>query len=318
MIATVTPNPCIDYNLQIDELQRNQMSPAKGALLSPGGGGVNVARTVTRLGDVPVTAHGLAGGHIGAMLKSMLDAEKVMHDFIDTGLETRINVLMSLTPDRALVRVNAAGPECEEAHGTALLKKLAALTPAPKYLVLSGSLPGRKLPAGIPRTWYGQVIDEMRKKPEIRVVLDGREIALGHGVDRGPWLVKPNEIEMGRLAGRATLSSDRDFVVAAERFIAKYNIEYFVISRGADGAIVVGKTERCKITTPERVGLTRTGAGDAFVGGLVWALAKGEPIDVATRYAVTVGTATVLSPAMELFRREEIDKLFPKTSVERI
>ena len=117
MIATVTPNPCIDYNVQVDELVRNQMVRAKGEVVFPGGNGVNVARTVKRLGDVPVTAYGFTGGATGALLKSMLDAEGVSHDFLDTGLPTRINLLLSLTPDRSLVRVNAAGPEVEEKSG---------------------------------------------------------------------------------------------------------------------------------------------------------------------------------------------------------
>jgi 1-phosphofructokinase family hexose kinase len=318
MIATLTPNPCIDYNIQVDELVRNQTTRAKGTLLYPGGGGVNVARTVNLLGGVPVTAYGLAGGHIGSLLKSMLDAEKVAHDFLDTGLETRINLLISLTPDRSLVRVNAPGPDPDEKIGEALLKKIAGLTPAPQFVVLGGSLPGKKVPPPIPRDFYARVIDELKKKPEIKVVLDSRELALGHGVDRGPWLVKPNEDEMSRLAGRKQLDSDKDFIAAAEPFIAKYGIEYFVISLGARGAIVVGKNDRFKLTPPDNVALTRVGAGDAFVGGLVWALAKGEPIDVAARYAVTVGTATVLSPASDLFRREEVDKLLPKTVVERL
>ena len=230
MIATVTPNPSIDYNLQVDELQKNQVAHAKGALLFPGGGGVNVARTVQRLGEVPVTAYGFAGGHLGAMLRALLDAEKVAHDFVDTGLETRLNALLSMTPDRALVKIHAAGPECTEAHGVALLKQLAALAPSPQFVVLSGSLPGRKIPPDLPRDWYGRVIDELKKKPEVKVILDTRDLALGHGVDRGPWLVKPNEYEMSRLAGRKELATDKDFIAAAEPFIAKYGIEYFVIS----------------------------------------------------------------------------------------
>lgn len=318
MIATVTPNPCIDYNVQVDELLKNQTVRAKGALVFPGGGGVNVSRTIQRLGGVETTAYGLAGGHVGALLRSLLDAEQVRHDFLETGQETRINVLTTLTPDRALVRVNAAGPELGESAGVDLIKKIAGLSPAPKLVVLGGSLPGRKLPPGIPRDFYARLIDELKKKPEIKVVLDSRELALGHGVDRGPWLVKPNEAEMSRLAGRKELVSDKDFVSAAEGFLGRYPIEYFVISRGPLGAIVVGKNERYKITPPDQVSLTRIGAGDAFVGGLVWSLANGDPIDVAARHAVTVGTATVMSPATDLFRREEVDRLLPKTSVERL
>ena len=319
MIATVTPNPCIDYNLQVDELVRNSTARPKGALFFPGGAGINAARAITLLGGVPVKALGLTGGHVGALLKSLLDSEKVAHDFIDTGLETRINVLLTLTPDRSMVRVNAAGPECVEEHGTKLSKQLLSLDPEPKVVILGGSLPGRKIPPGVPRDYYARVIDELKtKKPKIRVVLDCAEgVALGHGVDKGPYVVEVNEAELGRLAGRKTLETEKDAVVAVEGLLPRGS-EYFVVTRGVHGALVIGKTERYRVTHSDGVGLSRVGAADAFVGALAWSLAKDEPIDVAAKWALAVGTATVLSPASAMFRREEVDAFLAKTHVERM
>ena len=319
MIASVTTNPCIDFNVQVDELIKNQTTRSKGELLLPGGNGVNVARTATLLGDdVKVTAYGFAGGKLGELLKSMLDAEGVAHDFLDTGIETRINLLVSLTPDRSLVRVNTAGPEVTEEHGKALLKQLVGLGDL-QYVVLGGSLPGRKLPPPLPRDYYARVIDELKlKKKDVKVILDSRDMALGHGVDKGPFLVKPNEVEMARLAGRQELETEKDLVAAAERLIGRYGVGYFVISRGERGCLVVGGDLRLRVNAAEQVSLTRPGAGDAFVGGLVWALAKGQSVEDAARTATAVGTATVLSEATHLFRKEEVDKLLPKTTVERL
>ena len=122
-------------------------------------------------------------------------------------------------------------------------------------------------------------------------------MALGHGVDRGPYAVRLGEVELGRLAGRKTLESEKDLVAAAESLIEKNGVRYFVILRGGLGCLVVGAGERYRVTHGEAVALTRVGASDAFTGGLVWALAKDSPIDEAARHALTVGTATVLSPA---------------------
>jgi len=318
MIATVTANPCIDYNLQVDELVRNETVRSSGALFFPGGTGVNAARAITRLGEVPVTAYGFTGGQVGEMIKSLLDGESVAHDFIDTGLNSRINVLVSLKPDRSLVRVNTPGPDCTEDHGKALIKQLLAIEPSPKYIVLGGSLPGLQNPAPLRREYYARLIDEFKKKPDVKFILDSRDLELGHGVDKGPFVVKPNAAEMSRLSGRKVLETDKDFVAAAEDLIGRYDVGYFVISLGARGCIVVGKNERYKVTSAEAVSSTRVAAGDAFVGGLVWALAKDKPIDEAARYAVAVGTATVLSPATAMFRTETVDELLPKVSVEAL
>jgi 6-phosphofructokinase 2 len=320
MIATVTTNPAIDYNVQVDELVKNETATAKGALVFPGGGGVNVARTVTKLGEIDCTAYGFAGGPTGGWIKSLLDGESVKHDFIDTELDSRINLLLTLTPDRSLVRINTAGPEIGEDKGKELIKKLTTLDPAPKLLVLSGSLPGRKLPPPLPRDFFGRVIDEMRlKKPDVKVILDCRQqIALGPGVEKGPFVVKPSIEELGRLAGRQNLETEKDIISAAEALIERYKPTWFVISRGAEGCLVISKEKRYRVTSSERVGFTRVAAGDAFVGGLAWALAKDEPMDIAAKYAVAVGTATVLSPASALFRKEEVEQQLAKTTVESI
>ena len=88
MILTVTMNPAIDTAYQLDKLiidDVNRVVPKKTA----GGKGLNVSRVLCQLGD-DVVATGLLGGHMGAYMGSLMDADGINHDFTPIAGETRI------------------------------------------------------------------------------------------------------------------------------------------------------------------------------------------------------------------------------------
>ena len=88
MILTVTMNPSIDTRYQLDKLiidDVNRVTPEKTA----GGKGLNVSRVLLQLGD-DVLATGLLGGHMGAYMAELMDADGVKNDFVPIAGETRI------------------------------------------------------------------------------------------------------------------------------------------------------------------------------------------------------------------------------------
>lgn len=88
MILTVTMNPSIDTRYQLDKLiidDVNRVMPEKTA----GGKGLNVSRVLLQLGD-DVLATGLLGGHMGAYMAELMDADGVKNDFVPIAGETRI------------------------------------------------------------------------------------------------------------------------------------------------------------------------------------------------------------------------------------
>ena len=88
MILTVTMNPSIDTRYQLDKLiidDVNRVTPEKTA----GGKGLNVSRVLLQLGD-DVLATGLLGGHMGAYMAELMDADGVKNDFVPLAGEPRI------------------------------------------------------------------------------------------------------------------------------------------------------------------------------------------------------------------------------------
>jgi 1-phosphofructokinase family hexose kinase len=320
MIATLTMNPSLQYFLQVDQLPVNSVVPAKGTQTAVGGVGINVARVIKRLDpEHDVRCLGLLGGHVGDSIKQSLDAEQVSHDFVDAQAEPRIDVTVTLTTDRNQVRIRAAGPELGANLAKEVEKKLMALDPEPAYVVLGGSLPGCRVPAEIPKEWYSQLmVTVLTKKPNVKFVVDARGAELGHAVERGPFLAKPNLQELGTLAGGKVLRSEKEAVAAADDVMARFKLENLVVSMGMAGSLVIGRKARFKVVPPQVTALSSTGAGEALVGGIVVALDKGEGLEQAVRIGTAAGAARAATRTSALPTGEEVEKLLAGVQVEQL
>ena len=56
--------------------------------------------------------------------------------------------------------------------------------------------------------------------------------------------------------------------------------------------------------------ISKVGAGDSMVAGIVLSLAKGMSACEAIRFGVAAGTAAVMTPGTELCRREDAERLY--------
>jgi len=103
-------------------------------------------------------------------------------------------------------------------------------------------------------------------------------------------LLTPNQIETALLADESSTGQvDRD--AAALRM--KYGIKNVVVTLGSKGALISGSHELTVPPFPVQP-VDTTGAGDAFNGGLAVALARGENLPEAVRYANAVGALATL------------------------
>jgi 1-phosphofructokinase len=151
----------------------------------------------------------------------------------------------------------------------------------------------------------------------IPVILDADDEPLRLGVQASPFLIKPNRHELGRLVTR-TLQDREDYLSAARCLIDEHGIGIVLLSLGADGALVVSRQEAWSLVPPPVTPRSQIGAGDAMVAGMTKALAQGDSLVDAGRYAVAVGTAKVLSPGTVLARVADVRRLLPMVRVTRL
>ncbi|MFW6079569.1 MAG: 1-phosphofructokinase family hexose kinase [Gemmatimonadota bacterium] len=301
-IVTLTVNPAIDMSTRAERVEPDRKLRCARPRRDPGGGGINVARAVRRLGGASTAVH-LAGGRTGAMLRDLLDRERVDQRPVRTEASTRENVIVREESTGRQYRFGMPGAEVGEEEGRRCLEVLAALAAETGWLVASGSLA-----PGVGTDFYGRVAD-LAADTDARLVVDTSGPALRAAVEAGVYLIKPNVREFHELVGRE-FENDAERVAEARRLIERGRCRAIVISLGAGGAQLV-TAERAEFVRSPTVPIrSRVGAGDSTVAGIVLGLARGMELARAVRLGVAAGAAAVMTDGTELCRREDTERLF--------
>jgi 1-phosphofructokinase len=280
MIVTVTPNPSVDWTLEIPSLTRGVVHRASGQYQEPSGKGVNVTRALTN-NDIPSVAVLPIGGAEGAELSALLVAEGV--DFVPVPIAGSIRVNVSLTePDGTATKINAAGPHLSRTEVDRLVDAVVVAGNGAGWVVGSGSLP-----RGVGVDFYASLAERVRGTGA-RFALDSSGPALVAGLAARPHLVKPNVDELSGAVGRPIVTLGD--VVTAGRDLIGRGVATVVVSLGVDGALLV--TDRRVVHAEAHVAAPRStvGAGDALLAGC---LAGGGEGVAALREAVAWGSAAV-------------------------
>jgi 6-phosphofructokinase 2 len=147
-------------------------------------------------------------------------------------------------------------------------------------------------------------------------VLDSADLWLQEGIQAKPDIIKPNVREAQTAIGKE-LHTEEDIIGAVKALISG-GIGIAAISRGREGMIIGDKNSLFKVVPPEVEVRSTVGAGDSTVAGLVLKLSQGGSLEEASRLAVAAGTAATLTSGTELCHKEDVEKLLPQVTVERL
>ena len=306
-IVTLTMNPAIDLSVVVDRVIADAKLRCRDVRRDPGGGGINVARAVTRLGG-EVRAIYPAGGSGGAMLTELLARERVQAVCIEVAEPLRENLTALEEETRRQFRFVMPGAALGAGEQQRLLER--ALDPPPAFLVVSGSLPPGVAPA------FVAGLAERAREVGTKLILDTSGDALREGLAGRVYLVKPNRRELSQIAGRE-LRGDHEIETIARGILERGEAQVIVVSLGAAGVLVVTASMVLRIRSPDVPIRSRVGAGDCTVAGITLALARGEALATAVRLGVAAGAAAVMTPGTELCRREDAERLFQAMVHER-
>jgi 6-phosphofructokinase 2 len=302
MIVTLTINPSVDASTSIHQVVPDHKLRCREASYKPGGGGVNVARAIHRLGGESLALY-TSGGLHGQLLHQMLKQEGVSHQPIPIEGQTRENLIVLEESTGQQFRFDMPGPYFIEADWERCIEELLAMTVKPTYIVASGSLP-----PGCPKDFYARVVTAV-KKWDARVIVDTSGEALQLAADAGVYLLKPNARELEELAGQ-TITNDEEIKAAALKLIEEGRTEVVVVSLGGEGALMITKEGSERIAAPDVPVVSVVGAGDSLVAGVVYSLAQGRPLKQSIQFGVAAGAAAVMNPERELCKREDTERLF--------
>jgi 6-phosphofructokinase 2 len=300
-IATLTMNPAIDVAYEADRVFHTHKIRARQEHYDPGGGGINVARVIARLGGT-ARAHYLAGGATGATLDSLLDLHQMVRSRISIQSNTRISTAVYERETGKEFRFVPRGPVVTEQEWRACLDHLDGIEC--DYLVASGSLP-----PGVPDDFYSRLQAKTRARG-IEFILDSSGPALQQGLAAGGiLLVKPSLGELQQLVGRP-LAGRSDIAAAASEIVNNDQAEYVAVTMGHEGALLVQRSGVLWLPAVPVEAKSAVGAGDSFLAAMTFALACGrDPVD-AFRYGIAAGAAAVLTPGTDLCHRNDVERIY--------
>lgn len=300
-IVTVTLNPCIDKTFSVERVVADRKLEGQDVQEYPGGGGINVARAITRLCS-EAQALWSCGGDMGNRLARLLDSEHVRHVPVPIEGDVRENLIVTDRSTGEQYQFGMPGPRLSTADQKRWVKHLREIPASVEYVVFSGSLPG-----AVSTKWYGELLRAVRRGP--RVIVDTKRATLRRALDSGVYLVKPNVRELGEVVGRE-LAQDIEIEQAARELVEAGCAEVLLVSLGRGGAILVTADRIEHFSAPSVPARSKVGAGDSMVGGLTAALVENRPLDDAVRFGVAAGAAAVMNDGTELCRREDVERLY--------
>ena len=297
MIYTVTFNPSLDYIVRMDHFEAGAINRVSYEQVLAGGKGINVSIVLHNLGHES-TALGFVAGFTGAEIEHKLDAFPVKHDFVhlENGF-SRINVKAKAENE---TEINGQGPDISEAAQKKLFEKLDTLGKG-DTLVLAGSIP-KTLPDDI----YERIMERLDGRG-IRIVVDAEKKLLLNVLKYHPFLIKPNNHELGDMFG-VVLKTDEEIVTYARKLQEK-GATNVLISMAGDGAILLtADGKHYKSPAPKGKLVNSVGAGDSMVAGfLTGCIESHDDLETAFYMGVATGSASAFSE--NLATRPEVEAL---------
>ena len=300
-IITITFNPAIDKSTTVPQLIAEKKLHCTYPVYEPGGGGINVARAIKRLGG-NATAIYLEGGYSGKIFTELLRKEKIDIIPIRTIGVTRENLVVKEVSTNKQFRFGMPGDNVNEKAWKNCIKALSEIHDV-NYIVVSGSLP-----TGVPEDIFVNIASVARSK-NARLIVDTSGIALNHAVEAGTYLIKPNLKELALLVGKDSLTIE-EVEKASKEIINKHQCEIVITSLGAKGAMLTTKEISIRIIPPKMNIQSTVGAGDSMLAGIVLSLSNNKNVIEAAQYGVACGTAATMNQGTELCHFDDVKKLF--------
>jgi len=302
-ILTVTLNPAVDVAADAGLVRPIHKIRTSAQIYDPGGGGINVARVVARLGGDVEALH-LSGGETGDVLSALLDAQRLKHTRIPAKGATRIAFNVFERDTGFEYRFVPDSAETGAAEIAACLEAVAQFKG--NYLVASGSLPH-----GAPEDTYER-LGEIARNNGARYVLDTSGPCLKRTLGAVPvFLVKPSLRELQQISGREL--DEASARTAAREIVDAGLCEMVAVTLGRQGAILAHRGGVLRLPATHVTTLSAVGAGDSFLAAMVWAFSENWPVEDAFRIGVAAGAAAALTPGTELCRTEDVHRLFTET-----
>lgn len=297
MIYTVTFNPSLDYIVSVENFQLGLTNRTSSELILPGGKGLNVSMVLGNLG-IANTALGFVAGFTGDEIVRRIEEMGVKSDLIPIreGI-SRINLKLKSIDG---TEINGCGPLISEENIQRLMSRLDVLDGG-DVLILAGSIPG-----SMPNDIYRKIMQRLEGKG-VMIVVDATRELLVNVLEYHPFLVKPNNHELGEIFGVELKT--REEVIPYAKKMQEMGADNVLVSMAGEGAVLAALDGSIH-TAPAPKGklVNGVGAGDSMVAGFIAGWMEKHEYDHAFAMGVAAGSASAFSEL--LATKEEIATVY--------
>ena len=282
-VLTVTLNPALDLTVRLPSLRLGELNRSDSLQVHAAGKGLNVAQVLADLGH-QLTVTGFLGEGNPQAFEQLFAARGFADEFVRVAGDTRSNLKLA-EADGRVTDINGPGLAVSEAQCDELLARLERLVPDHDLVIVAGSLP-----RGIEVQWFVELLQRL-KRLGARVSLDTSGAALREGLAATPWLIKPNEQELGEARGVAL--DDSSAVAAEARRLQAEGIAHVVVSQGAHGVSWFSPNAALHANPPKVRVVSTVGAGDSLLAGMLHGLLEGWPAERTLTHATAIAAQAV-------------------------
>lgn len=297
MIYTVTFNPSLDYIISVKEFALGKTNRTTAEQMLAGGKGINVSTVLTNLG-VENVALGFIAGFTGKEIECRAKESGITCDFItlENGC-SRINVKMK---DFDGTEINGVGPVIDEEAIAQLMNQLNQLQEG-DTVVLAGSIP-----SCMSDFIYRDIMSELKDKG-IHFIVDATQNLLLNVLEFHPFLIKPNNHELGEIFGVELKT--RESVVLYAKKLQEMGARNVLVSMAGEGAVLLDENQNVyMLPAPKGTLVNAVGAGDSMVAGFLAGWTEKQDYKHAFQMAVAAGSASAFSEV--LATKEDVERVF--------
>jgi len=297
LVYTVTFNPSLDYIVTVDDFKLGLTNRTTSELMLPGGKGINVSIVLSNLG-IENTAIYFSAGFIGDEITRKVKECGIKSEEIKVSNGcSRVNLKLKSIDG---TEINGAGPDISKEAIESFYHKLEMLQEG-DTLVLAGSIPQT-----MPETIYSDIMARLSGKG-IRIVVDATKDLLINVLEYKPFLVKPNNHELGEIFG-VELNTREEVVPYAKKMI-EMGAENVIVSMAGQGAVLVSANGDAYLReAPEGKLVNGVGAGDSMVAGFIAGYLENKDLLHAFKMGLSAGSASAFSEY--LATQEEVEAVY--------
>ena len=304
MYYTITLNPAVDMLVSAENFELGKLNRTKEAQYVVGGKGINISMLLNNV-NVETEALGFVAGFTGYFIKSELDKLGIHYDFVETSGVTRINMKLKTETE---TEINGQSSAVTSKNIVEFFTKLENLTDN-DVVFLSGNVI-----SGMNIEDFKRIAKTISKKGALLVVDSNKELVL-ETLQYKPFVVKPNEFELGEMFG-VEITNEKDILIYATK-LKERGAKNVLVSRGAKGAILLTENnEVYSVNVAKGDIISTVAAGDSMLAMFVATYNKTKNYEIALKYASAAGGATSFSVGVG--SKELIETVVEQINVKKI